>query len=56
MIYPNGDRYEGGFIYGLPNVTGIRVLLNGDQYEGDFVKGIPNGHGVEINPIKSLKA
>lgn len=46
--YEGGDNYEGNFVNGLPDGTGVYVYANGDRYEGNFRKGVPNGRGTFI--------
>ena len=42
--WPNGDRYEGGFVEGERQGNGVFVFASGDRYEGDF----ENGKGVLV--------
>ena len=46
--YEGGDNYEGNFVNGLPDGSGVYVYANGDRYEGQFRKGVPNGRGTFI--------
>ncbi|MEG4329353.1 MORN motif-containing protein, partial [Microcoleus sp. herbarium5] len=46
--YEGGDNYEGNFVNGLPDGSGVYVYANGDRYEGQFRKGVPDGRGTFI--------
>lgn len=44
------DRYEGQFVKGLPNGTGIYRWANGVYYEGEWKKGMMEGEGKMVYP------
>jgi len=44
-IYPNGDKYVGGFVGGKFSGFGQLVSKNGDSYTGDWFENMPHGLG-----------
>ena len=44
-IYPNGDKYVGGFNNGKFSGFGQLVSKNGDSYTGDWFENMPHGLG-----------
>lgn len=44
--YPDGSRYEGGWVEDRRNGHGIYYYLNGDTYEGDWYEHQRHGQGV----------
>ncbi len=45
FTYPDGSRYEGVFVAGVPGGHGICLYANGDRYEGSWSMHKPNGKG-----------
>jgi hypothetical protein len=37
LIYPNGERYEGSWVYGKRHGPGTYFYLDGGRYEGEWV-------------------
>ena len=44
-IFPNGDKYVGGFVGGKFSGFGQLVSKNGDSYTGDWFENMPHGLG-----------
>ena len=44
-IFPNGDKYIGGFVGGKFSGFGQLVSKNGDSYTGDWFENMPHGLG-----------
>lgn len=44
--YPDGSRWVGEFVDGVPTGKGICYYAGGDRYEGQWLKGAPHGEGV----------
>jgi hypothetical protein len=45
LSWPNGNRYEGGFLLGRKNGYGVFSGGNGDHYQGVFIDGEIGGYG-----------
>lgn len=45
FAYPDGSKYEGGFVNGKFAGQGVFVFPNGDRYEGGFKENYPHGQG-----------
>ena len=45
FIWPNGEKYVGEIIYGLPNGLGTQTWPDGKKYVGEFKDGKRNGQG-----------
>ena len=52
---PNGDKFEGIAIEGVPNGIGKKVSSNGTIYQGEFKDGIEDGYGTWYNKKGTLK-
>ncbi|GBG77014.1 hypothetical protein CBR_g23344 [Chara braunii] len=48
--FPNGDRYTGGLLHGMPHGRGIYVWANGSMYEGEWMRGVKEGKGMFVWP------
>ena len=46
MEWPNGDRYEGNFLFGKREGRGKRINVDGSQYVGEYKEDQPCGYGV----------
>jgi len=45
FAWPDGSRYEGEWLEGLPSGRGKYVWPDGCCYEGEWLQGLPNGKG-----------
>lgn len=52
---PNGDKFEGIAVEGVPHGIGKKVSSNGTIYQGEFKDGIENGYGTWYNKKGILK-
>jgi hypothetical protein len=46
MIWPSGQRYQGGFVDGTFSGRGILTFPSGGRYDGEFIAGEYSGQGV----------
>ena len=45
IVWPNGDRYVGGFLADTMYGIGTMYYADSNRYEGDWKDGVQNGHG-----------
>ena len=45
MTYPNGDKYEGGWLNGEKQGYGVYLYSDGSRFEGDWKNDDKNGKG-----------
>ena len=50
MIFPNGNKYIGGWKDGRWNGQGTFTTSNGSKYEGELKNGEKNGQGTHTYP------
>jgi hypothetical protein len=48
LIYPNGERYEGSWVYGKRHGFGALTYADGDKYTGSWTDGKMNGQGTYV--------
>ena len=48
LIYPNGERYEGSWVYGKRHGFGAYHYLDGGRYEGEWVDDRIQGKGKSV--------
>ena len=54
MIFPNGNKYIGGWKDGRWNGQGTFTTSNGSKYEGELKNGEKNGQGTHTYPDGSM--
>ncbi len=45
-INPNGNRYVGYYMNGMPEGVGVFTWRNGENYEGEWRNGMKHGSGM----------